>query len=153
MFESQCIDWYYNFSLGMYMLSKCYTLRQAERVIGARAFEKKMKPKENVKFINSVIRGSARQAWNSDSKHLWKIEKKKWVYNSNEMSRWKSFPFHLQNLVFFVCWSWPCKRKFLLLEETTFSINLGDYQELYIWQRLYEARKDTTVLAKSIQSV
>lgn len=58
----------------MYMLSKCYTLRQAERVIGARALEKK-KAKENVKFVNSVIRGSTRQAWNSDSKSLWKIVK------------------------------------------------------------------------------
>ena len=59
----------------MYMLSKCYTLRQAERVIGARALKKKKKAKENVKFVNSVIRGSARQAWNSDYKHLWKIVK------------------------------------------------------------------------------
>ena len=37
--------------------------------------KKKKKAKENVKFVNSVIRGSARQAWNSDYKHLWKIVK------------------------------------------------------------------------------
>lgn len=39
-------------------------LGQGEGIIGARPLEK-MKPRENVKFINSVNRGSARQAWNS----------------------------------------------------------------------------------------
>ena len=64
----------------MYMLSKCYPKTSGKshrgKGIGEKKKKKKTKPKENVKFINSVIRGSARQAWNSDSKHLWKIEKK-----------------------------------------------------------------------------
>lgn len=51
--------------------------KTSERVIGARAFEKKnLKPKENVKFINSVIRGSARQAWNLGFQALTENRKK-----------------------------------------------------------------------------
>ena len=65
----------------------------------------------------------------------------------------KELPFPSAKLGVFCMLELALQKKFLLLEETTFSINLGDYQELYIWQRLYEARKDTTVLAKSIQSV
>lgn len=60
----------------------------------------------------------------------------------------KELPFLSANLVFLYAGAGPAKESFFLLEETVICINLGDYQELYIWHRLYEAREGYNCTSK-----
>lgn len=85
---------------------------------------KRRKPKGNIKLVNSVNKKSSRQEWSSDSQVLTENRDKKWRDNSNEMSWWKGFPSQLQDLVFVVFWSWPCKHKSSALQgEAIFSVS------------------------------